>query len=97
MINKKQGVGFTLIELMITVAIAGILASLAVPSFSKMIERNRLKEAAEGLKSDLQWMRTESIKQSCNLQADFDNTAWNYEIYLPAGGTGACVCTSWYL
>jgi len=86
--NKKYGLGFTLTELMITVAIIGIVASLAVPSFQDMIERNRLKEAVEGLKSDLMWMRTETIKRSCNLQVTFTPATWNYTIFRTDGTCG---------
>lgn len=87
--NKKYGQGFTLTELMITVAIIGIVASLAAPSFQDMIERNRLKEAIEGLKSDLMWMRTETVKRSCNLQVTFTPATWNYTIFRTAG---TCNC-----
>ena len=52
--HKKQDLGFTLVELMITVAIVGIVSSIAVPSFSRMLEQNRLKEVAGALKSDRQ-------------------------------------------
>jgi len=79
--NKKQGLGFTLTELMITIAIVGIVASMAVPSFQDMIERNRLKEAVEGLKSDLMFTRTEAIKRSQNIiinRVTGNNGAWFY-------------------
>jgi type IV fimbrial biogenesis protein FimT len=82
--KKLRSSGFSLIELLIVIAITGIIAALAVPSYQDMLERNRLKQAAEGLKSDLQWMRAETIKQSCNLQASFTNGAnWSYQIYIP--------------
>lgn len=44
---KKNG--FTLIELMVTIAIVGILASIAIPSYSDYVLRAKLVEAASGL------------------------------------------------
>ncbi|MEH6564187.1 MAG: GspH/FimT family pseudopilin [Halopseudomonas sp.] len=41
--------GFTLIELMVVVVLLGIFASLAVPSFNRMIEKNRVEAASSEL------------------------------------------------
>lgn len=41
--------GFTLIELMVTVAIAGVLASVALPSYNSYVKRSRVPAALEGL------------------------------------------------
>ena len=46
--NKTQQ-GFTLIELMITVAIVGIIAAIAVPNYSEYIKRASRAEAAAAL------------------------------------------------
>lgn len=46
--NNRQA-GFTLIELMITVVIIGILAAIALPSYSDYVRRGRITEAVSGL------------------------------------------------
>lgn len=66
-INKRQTAGFTLIELIVTISIATILASLAAPNFSRLIKENRLTAGTNELVSALILARSEALKRSNNV------------------------------
>lgn len=56
--------GFTLIELMVTVAVAAVLLMVAVPSFNDVILNSKLTGNANTLLSSIQFARSEAIKRN---------------------------------
>ena len=60
--------GFTIVELMITLAVAAILLAIAVPSFRNITLANRLDTAANGLVNAISVARMEAVKRNSSTQ-----------------------------
>ncbi len=65
--NPMKLKGFTVIELVVAIAIASILLSLAAPSFTTSIQNNRLVTQINELNTSLSIARTEAIKRNSNI------------------------------
>lgn len=59
----KKPAGFTLVEMLVTIAIVGILVSVAVPSFRSMLEDNEIVTQTNTLVTALNLARSEAIRQ----------------------------------
>ena len=62
-IGFAKASGFTMIEMMMTIAIAAIVMTLAIPSFRYVTNANRIASEINGLLGDLQFARAEAIKE----------------------------------
>jgi prepilin-type N-terminal cleavage/methylation domain-containing protein len=75
--RKKSQSGFTLIEGLITIAVMGIFASIATPSFSAWLNNKKVEDVTAQIEGAIKEAQLESIKrsQSCTLNIDVDITS----------------------
>ena len=59
--NKLSG--FTLVEMLITVALVAILLTIGIPSFRYVTNSNRIAAEINGLLGDMQFARSEAVKE----------------------------------
>jgi type IV fimbrial biogenesis protein FimT len=63
--------GFTVIELMITVAIIAIVIALAAPSFTDFLAKKRIEGVLSELATDLQYARSEAVSRNATIRVTF--------------------------
>lgn len=77
--------GFTLVELVITIAVAAILLAVVVPSFVEQAARRQLEGAATELSADLHYTRARAVAASASASLATNGGGNQYSI--TAGGT----------
>lgn len=81
---KSKQIGFSLIELMITVAVIGITASVAAPSYRAWIQNTKVRTAAESILNGIQRARSEALMRNTAVKFTLGaNSAWTVECVTP--------------
>jgi type IV fimbrial biogenesis protein FimT len=75
--SGSKSAGFTLIELMIGVAVLGTLVAVGLPSFTKMLRSSQVRGAAESMANGIQRARAEAVAHNAKVEFVLStDTSW---------------------
>lgn len=85
--GKHTAKGFTIIELMLTVVVLGVMLAIGLPSLGNLVISQRVKTAASDLHVSLTLARSEAIKRNATVQVEpVDATNWSKGWSVKAAG-----------
>jgi type IV fimbrial biogenesis protein FimT len=102
-LQTTRQAGFTLMEMLITIAVLAILVSLAIPSFRQFIQNNRLSSEANELVAAMQYGRSEALRRGAEVRVCASNNqtsctgSWNqgWIAVIDPGGSDEEVLRVW--
>ncbi|HEY0590723.1 MAG TPA: GspH/FimT family pseudopilin [Thermoanaerobaculia bacterium] len=87
---SRHSPGITLVELMIVVAIVGILATIAVPAFGTLRKKSAIRAAVHEIRAVIRLGRSRAIARGMNSAVKFQKIgpAWHYALVDDMDGDG---------
>lgn len=68
----RKDTGFSLIEMMVVIAIIAIMSTIAIPGIIGWLPKHRIGTAARDVKSTLEFARSNAINRNTVVRVDFD-------------------------
>ncbi len=90
---RRRQRGLTIIELMVALAVLGVLVTLAAPAMSDMILVQRVRSINADLVTDLQFARSEAVSRNVNSKVMFASSASVTCYTIVVGSVANCDCT----
>ena len=91
---QRCGRGVSLMEACLSMTVAGILATLALPSMADLLERRRLLGRADELAWELHQVRSQAILRNQRLRITFGQDSGGSCYVVLTGASRDCVCAS---
>ncbi len=81
---RSRSKGFTIIELMVVIAIIGIIMAITIPNFSALVQRQRIRAAAGQIAQDFRQIRERALAMSQEFQVT-SPSPYEYQVVHPSG------------
>ena len=88
----RRNSGFTLYEMMVVIAIIGVLAAITMPSFLSWLTAHRLRGASINLIADMEMAKIRAIRENTFVAVQFGTN--QYRIFVD-NGSGGGVAGDW--
>lgn len=74
MLNRHYMRGFTIVELVVTLALFGVLLGLGVPAFTTFIQNTQIRNAAENALTGINLAKAEAVRRNASVRFQFVTT-----------------------
>ena len=81
--------GFTMLELMIALAVIAILAAIAVPNYIGWLPKRHLRSSAIDVQAAIQLAKMTAIRENTNVSLKFNPGSENYQAFVDADADGS--------
>ena len=80
--------GFTILELMIAMAVLAILAAIAVPNYIGWLPKRHLRSSAIDVQAAINLAKMTAIRENTNVSLRFNTASENYDAFIDANADG---------
>jgi type IV fimbrial biogenesis protein FimT len=88
--KRQHASGFTMVELMVSITVIGLLILIGIPSYQEWTLNTRIRTATESIQNGLRLARNEAAQQGSNVRFQLTSATGGWEICALGSGATAC-------